>query len=190
MSDLLPRGVRATHRGQITTRRPGAWTTNSTSFSAPGGYLASTSNGNIIRSNRATLGGAPLAARHVAGQLGWTDDGLSFDATVEEFSSAFELGLEESSRAPIARVANNTAASGENNEGNGTSSRASSVLERIFDPTNNESNVEAEPAAAEQREQGNNATEDSAAEEAQAARPEEGSPSQLYHVDFARITQR
>jgi hypothetical protein len=94
VSDLLPHGVRATRRGQMTTRRPGDW--SSASF-APGGYLVSTSNGNIIRSNR-THSGAPLGGglsnRNVSGPVGWTDDGLPVDATVAEFSSAFERALQ------------------------------------------------------------------------------------------------
>jgi E3 ubiquitin-protein ligase HUWE1 len=100
VSDLLPHGVRATRRGQMTTRRPGDWT--DASFS-PGGYLVSTSNGNIIRSNR-SHSGAPLgngmSNRPVAGPVGWTDDGLPFDATVEEFSLAFERAIRESTRRP------------------------------------------------------------------------------------------
>lgn len=100
VSDLLPHGVRATRRGQMTTRRPGDWT--DASFS-PGGYLVSTSNGNIIRSNRSHSGaplGSGLSNRPVAGPVGWTDDGLPFDATVEEFSLAFERALRESTRPP------------------------------------------------------------------------------------------
>jgi hypothetical protein len=100
VSDLLPHGVRATRRGQMTTRRPGDWT--DASFS-PGGYLVSTSNGNIIRSNRSHSGaplGSGLSNRPVAGPVGWTDDGLPFDATVEEFSQAFERALRESTIPP------------------------------------------------------------------------------------------
>jgi hypothetical protein len=101
VSDLLPHGVRATRRGQMTTRRPGEWT--NASFSS-GGFLVSTSNGNIIRSNRSHNGvamsmGGP--SRGVFGPVGWTDDGLPFDATVEEFSSAFERALGESMIAPL-----------------------------------------------------------------------------------------
>jgi len=95
VSDLLPHGVRATRRGQMTTRRPGDWT--SSSFSS-GGFLVSTSNGNIIRSNRAHGGSMSMAGtgRGVSGPVGWTDEGLPFDATVEEFSAAIESALEES----------------------------------------------------------------------------------------------
>ena len=76
----------------------------------------STSNGNIIRSSRAIpLEGAPLL------QL----DGptMVFPLMLrQKFSSALERGIEESAKAAITRVANNTAASGENNEGDGTAS--------------------------------------------------------------------
>merc|ERR1712176_807346 len=97
VSDLLPHGVRATRRGQMTTRRPGDWTNTSLS---PGSFLVSTSNGNIVRSNRAHTG-APLtglvpSSRSTAGPVGWTDDGLPFDATVEEFSGAFDRALRDS----------------------------------------------------------------------------------------------
>lgn len=98
VSDLLPHGVRATRLGQMTTRRPGDWTSASL---ASGGYLVSTSNGNIIRSNRSHAGaqlGNGLTGRHVAGPVGWTDDGLPVDATVEEFSAALERALAETYR--------------------------------------------------------------------------------------------
>jgi E3 ubiquitin-protein ligase HUWE1 len=103
VSDLLPHGVRATRRGQMTTRRPGDWTNAST-----GGFLVSTSNGNIIRSSRSPNGG-PLSmmapTRNVFGPVGWTDDGLPFDATVEDFSTAFERALGASMTIPVASSA-------------------------------------------------------------------------------------
>ena len=99
VSDLLPHGVRATRLGQMTTRHPGDWT--NASF-ASGGFLVSTSNGNIVRSNRAptgsSLGGEPLSRNFGAGPLGWTDDGLPVDATVDEFRFAFEVALGHSAR--------------------------------------------------------------------------------------------
>jgi hypothetical protein len=90
VSDLLPHGLRATRRGQVSTRRPGEW---SNSFPSSG-FLVSTSNGNIIRLNRSHTG-APIAAasRATAGPVGWTDDGLPLDATVEEFAAEFDRAL-------------------------------------------------------------------------------------------------
>lgn len=92
VSDLLPHGVRETHRGQLTARSTTDWTSSSLS----GGFLVSTSNGNIVRSNRGATGItlAMNAQSHaIPGPVGWTDDGLPFDSTVEEFSSAFERAL-------------------------------------------------------------------------------------------------
>ena len=114
VSDLLPHGVRATRRGQMSTRRPGDWTNASFSNN---GFLVSTSNGNIIRSNRSHNGtslsliGSP---RSVFGPVGWTDDGLPFDATVEEFSSAFERALGESMVPPAQNLS-----SGDSNSNSG-----------------------------------------------------------------------
>lgn len=99
VSDLLPHGVRATRRCRMATRRPGDWT--NASYSPVGGYLVSTSNGNIIRSDRqptrAALGSG-LSDRNIAGPAGWTVDGLFVDATVEEFSSALETALDRTAR--------------------------------------------------------------------------------------------
>jgi E3 ubiquitin-protein ligase HUWE1 len=95
VSDLLPHGQRAARRGQMATRRPGDWT--NANF-LPGGYLVSTSNGNIVRSNRTQLGASlfgGFGARNVSGPIGWTDDGLPVDATVQDFSAAFERALGE-----------------------------------------------------------------------------------------------
>lgn len=89
VSDLLPHGVRATRRGQMTTRRPGDW--SNASFGG-GGFLVSTSNGNIIRSNRPST----ASPRGGSGLVGWTDDGLPFDATIDHFSAAFDRALGES----------------------------------------------------------------------------------------------
>lgn len=91
VSNLEPHGIRATRLGPITTRRPGDWT--NTTMSA-GGYLISTSNGNIVRSTRPNSGGT-LTASQVVGPVGWTDDGLPVDATVETFRSAVERALSE-----------------------------------------------------------------------------------------------
>jgi E3 ubiquitin-protein ligase HUWE1 len=98
VSDLLPHGVRATRRGQMTTRRPGDWTNSSFS---PGSYLVSTSNGNIIRSTRTQSGTGGILGNGInrsvlSGPIGWTDDGLPVDATVEEFSAAFRAAVEQS----------------------------------------------------------------------------------------------
>ncbi|CAB9503919.1 Probable E3 ubiquitin-protein ligase hulA [Seminavis robusta] len=96
VSDLLPHGIRCTRRGLMTTRRPGEW--NNSSF-ASGNCLVLTSNGNIIRSNR-SHSGSPLSlvspSRNAAAPVGWTDDGLPFDATAAQFSSAFESALRDS----------------------------------------------------------------------------------------------
>ena len=105
VSDLLPHGVRATRRGQMATRRPGDWTNSSF---PNGGFLVSTSQGHIVRSNRSGNSG-PLSMmaspRGSLGPVGWTDDGLPFDASVEQFSSAFERALGNSMATPVeARV--------------------------------------------------------------------------------------
>lgn len=97
VSDVLPHGVRATRRGQMATRRPGEF--SNASF-APGGYLVSTSNGNIIRSNRShsiVLGGG-IASRATAGPVGWTDDGLPMDSAIDEFGTAFQVAIVEAAR--------------------------------------------------------------------------------------------
>lgn len=96
VSDLLPHGVRETQRGQPNTRSPGDWTNSSLPSLSGGGFLVSTSNGHIVRTNR---GGTGLSLamnaqpRTLSGPVGWSDDGLPFDATVEEFSSAFERAI-------------------------------------------------------------------------------------------------
>lgn len=96
VSDLLPHGIRCTRRGLMTTRRSGDWTNSS--FAA-GNCLVLTSNGNVIRSNRSHPGN-PLSlvspSHTFAGQVGWTDDGLPFDSTAAQFSSAFEIALRDS----------------------------------------------------------------------------------------------
>ena len=73
----------------MTTRRPGDW--SNASFGG-GGFLVSTSNGNIIRSNRPST----ASPRGGSGLVGWTDDGLPFDATIDHFSAAFDRALGES----------------------------------------------------------------------------------------------
>jgi E3 ubiquitin-protein ligase HUWE1 len=94
VSDLLPHGVRATRRGQMATRRAGDW--SNASFPS-GGYLVSTSNGNIVRSSRTNLGNpfGGMGDRNISRPSGWTDDGLPLDATAQEFSSVFERALRE-----------------------------------------------------------------------------------------------
>jgi E3 ubiquitin-protein ligase HUWE1 len=97
VSDLLPHSVRETRRGQLRTRAPGDWTASpvSTSLSG-GGFLVSTSSGNIIRTNGGP-GGMALSlgthSRGSSGPIGWSDDGLPLDSTVEEFSAAFDRAL-------------------------------------------------------------------------------------------------
>ena len=94
--DMFPHGVRARRSGQLHTRRPGDWTNSSFS---PGGYLVSTATGNIIRSNRSHSGaplGSGLPSRTVSGPIGWTDDGLPFDATVEQLGTALQAELTRS----------------------------------------------------------------------------------------------
>lgn len=113
VSDLLPHGVRASRRGQVSTRRPGEWT-NAT---FPGsGFLVSTSNGNIIRLNRSHTG-APISPsnRAATGPVGWTDDGLPLDATVEEFTAEFDRALREATS--IAADASNQGAATDSNPG-------------------------------------------------------------------------
>ena len=99
VSDLQPYGTRAVHRTQ-TNRRPGNWITRSV---PSGGYLVSTTGGNVVRLNRAPRGpfadsgtGASTRTTSGNGLLGWTDDGLPFDGTVTDFSTAFERALGES----------------------------------------------------------------------------------------------
>jgi E3 ubiquitin-protein ligase HUWE1 len=70
-----------------------------------GGYLVSTSNGNIIRSSR-TNAWAPLGNntpnREINGPVGWTDDGLPFDASVSDLASALGAALSVSANQPSA----------------------------------------------------------------------------------------
>eukprot|EP00977_Amphora_coffeiformis_P002753 scaffold521_cov167-Amphora_coffeaeformis.AAC.44 len=100
VSDLLPHGIRARRPGHLATRRPGEWTNPSLS---QGGYLVSTSNGNIIRSNRsnswAPLGNG-MSNRDINGPVGWTDDGLPFDSSVGDLTSALADALTASARRP------------------------------------------------------------------------------------------
>ena len=100
VSDLLPHGVRARRPGHLATRRPGEWTTPSLSL---GGYLVSTSNGNIIRSNRpnswAPLG-TGMSSRDIDGPVGWTDDGLPFHSSVGDLTSALADALTASAPHP------------------------------------------------------------------------------------------
>lgn len=92
VSDLLSNGQRSSRRGQINARRPGEW--GSWSMSS-GGYLVSTSNGNLMRLNRGFAGASdlqsPLGVN--SGLVGWTDDGLPLDATLGDFGTAFERAL-------------------------------------------------------------------------------------------------
>jgi E3 ubiquitin-protein ligase HUWE1 len=121
VSDLLPHGIRATRRGEMTTRRPGNW---SNSSFAQGNYLMSTSNGNIVRSSPPLPGnhtGLSQTSGNSSGPVGWTDDGLPFDVTVEQFSSAFQEAILFSSTA-------STTSPGEEIEGNQEASRLSQPL--------------------------------------------------------------
>jgi E3 ubiquitin-protein ligase HUWE1 len=92
VSDLVAHGVRARRNGQSTRQRPGEWT-NSGAFGRDG-FVASNGNGNVIRSNRQNSAISGSTGESAA-PVGWTDDGLPFDATVELFSSAFENALSE-----------------------------------------------------------------------------------------------
>mmetsp|Transcript_3628 Transcript_3628/g.8298 ORF Transcript_3628/g.8298 Transcript_3628/m.8298 type:complete len:4344 (+) Transcript_3628:221-13252(+) len=101
VSDLLPHGARATRRVQLSTRRPGDWT--SSSFS--NGGLVATSNGNIVRANRSHGSVNSIAnSRAALGPVGWTDEGLPFDSTVDQFSSTFEQALGEAMAASMLRA--------------------------------------------------------------------------------------
>ena len=85
VSDLLSNGQRSSRRVQVNARRPGEW----------GSYLFSTSNGNLMRLNRGFNGASdlqsPLGVN--SGLVGWTDDGLTLDATLGDFGTAFERAL-------------------------------------------------------------------------------------------------
>jgi len=99
VTDLLPHGARARRSSQTSARRSSDWSSMSTFTS--GGYLVSTSNGNIIRSSRSHAGdaqGTGLPTRNIAGPIGWIDDGLPFDATVEQLSSTLQTELTRSLR--------------------------------------------------------------------------------------------
>ena len=96
VSDLLPHGIRCTRRGYMTTRRPGEWSSSSFNSGGGGTAMVLTSNGNII-ANRSHHGGLLVSpTRNAAGPVGWTDDGLPFDATASQFSSSFENALRDS----------------------------------------------------------------------------------------------
>jgi len=86
VSDLQPHGIRA-RSGHLTVRGSGELTNSS----SHGGFFLSNVNG-------VTMGTAVRSPRPQSSfdPVGWTDDGLPFDATVEQFSSAFENALEES----------------------------------------------------------------------------------------------
>ena len=100
ISDLLPHGIRARRPGHLTTRSPSDWSNPNMS---QGGYLVSTSNGNIIRSNRSNSW-APLGTgipnRDVSGPVGWTDDGLPFDSSVGDLTAALGEALRASAPHP------------------------------------------------------------------------------------------
>jgi E3 ubiquitin-protein ligase HUWE1 len=93
VSDLQPHGVRAIRTVQPSARRLGEWT--SPNFNS-GGFFVSNTNGTVVRSNR-MLSNPPHRSMHGSSSpFGWTDhDGLPFDATIEQFSSAFENALGE-----------------------------------------------------------------------------------------------
>ena len=166
VSDLLPHGLRATRRGQMTTRRPGDWTNAST-----GGFLVSTSNGNIIRSNRSPSGG-PLSmmasTRNVFGPVGWTEDGLPFDATVEDFSAAFERALGESMSTPVASSARDEGATINNT---GDQAEESPTADETNDPSRVNASTENQADANMADEAPSNSAEENI-EESNVASPE------------------
>mmetsp|Transcript_747 Transcript_747/g.1813 ORF Transcript_747/g.1813 Transcript_747/m.1813 type:complete len:4405 (+) Transcript_747:307-13521(+) len=91
VSGLESHDVRASRSIQPTTRRLSELT--GPSFNS-GGFFVSSSTGTIVRSNRVVSNPRHRSPQGSPGSSGWTDhDGLPFDATVEEFSSAFENGL-------------------------------------------------------------------------------------------------
>lgn len=101
VSDLLPHGIRARRPGHLSTRRPGEWT--GPALSQGGAYLVSTSNGNIIRSNRSQTT-APLGSgmpnRDINRPVGRTDDGLPFDSSVADLTIALGNALTASAERP------------------------------------------------------------------------------------------
>lgn len=107
VSDILPHGICATRQNQITTQRPGVWTNPAFPSVSVGGFMASTSNTNIVRANRTTTGAVvsgrvpTVGSRLFTGPIGWTDEGLPVDATVALFSSALESALDSSARSAL-----------------------------------------------------------------------------------------
>ena len=88
VSDLQPHGIRSIASNTQPNSRLGEWTTPNSNSS---GFYISNASGTVVRSNR-MLGNVP----NRSGNFGWTDhDGLPFDATVEQFSSAFDNALGE-----------------------------------------------------------------------------------------------
>jgi len=94
VSDLQPHDIRAIRTSsQSSTRRLGEWT--SANFSS-GGFLVSNSSGSVVRANR-MLSSPPNRGISVnSSAFGWSDHDIPpFDATVEQFSSAFDNALAE-----------------------------------------------------------------------------------------------
>jgi len=111
VSDLQPHDVRSVRPSEPSNRRLGEWT--STNFNS-GGFFVSNSNGTVVRSNRMLSNTPNRAMRGNLSPFGWTDhDGPPFDATVEQFSSAFENALGETM---IATSSNDQIASPSNNQ--------------------------------------------------------------------------
>jgi len=93
VSDLQPHGIRAVRSSGSSSRRLGEWTHSN--FNS-GGFFISNTNGAVARSNRMLNNVPNRSMRGSSSPSGWTDhDGLPFDATVEQFSSAFENALGE-----------------------------------------------------------------------------------------------
>ena len=156
VSDLLPHGVRSRRQGHLTTRRPGEWSNPSMN---QGGYLVATANGNIIRSNRSNSWvGNGVSGQDISGPVGWTDDGLPFDSTVGDLTSALGEALTESAARAIA--ADNEVESGDTSPGDNAdaavheapaaSSPSSGEADSAAHDAVDESNFSAEPPQHEQ----------------------------------------
>ena len=155
VSDLLPHGIRCTRRGYMTTRRPGEWSSSSFSSGGGGTAMVLTSNGNII-ANRSHHGGLLVSpTRNAAGPVGWTDDGLPFDATASQFSSSFENALRDS----MVAVAEEAAAAVERAA---EEAAAAAVAAAASDnPPGDDGENEAMDTVAEDAEESHNGTENS-----------------------------
>mmetsp|Transcript_15059 Transcript_15059/g.17314 ORF Transcript_15059/g.17314 Transcript_15059/m.17314 type:complete len:1644 (+) Transcript_15059:440-5371(+) len=95
VSNLLSHGERLTHQvGESNIRRSDDWTSWSISGNH-GGYVVSTSNGNLVRLSRRQGQSGPAPRTTRSGLIGWNDDGGSFDGNLRNFSDAFESALNE-----------------------------------------------------------------------------------------------